>query len=130
MSTSSTEAEFRAYLAAAQESKWIRKLLFDTYKEQKSAISWSDNQSAVSRSKDQSFLARTKHIEVKYNYIRQAIKMGEFVLSEIPTTEIIADIMTKALDRNKHNQFCVEMNLSPGLKRSVEKHAQLTVLDK
>ena len=57
-----------------------------------------------------------------YNYIREAVKYGEIILKYIPTAEMIADIMTKSLDRDKHNKFCIHLGLSPksGLKGSVE----------
>ena len=70
VSLSSTEAEYRAYLSAAQESKWIRKILEDTYKSQKYGILFSDNQGAIKLASNPVFHSRTKHIDVHYNYIR------------------------------------------------------------
>lgn len=54
-------------------------------------------------------MTRTKHIEVHYHYIRDAVKYGEIFLRYIPTEDMVADIMTKELDRNKHNKFSIGM---------------------
>ncbi|KAI7958937.1 hypothetical protein MJO28_002728 [Puccinia striiformis f. sp. tritici] len=110
---SSTESEYRAYLSAAQESKWIRKMLEDTYKVQTYGILFSDNQGAIKLASNPVFHSRTKHIDVHYNYIREAVKYKEIVLEHIPTADMTADIMTKALDRVKHIKFSNSLSLSP-----------------
>lgn len=119
---SSTESEYRAYLSAAQESKWIRKMLEDTYKIQTYSILFSDNQGAIKLASNPVFHSRTKHIDVHYNYIREAVKYKEIVLEYIPTANMTADIMTKALDRVKHIKFSISLSLSPptGLRGGVE----------
>jgi len=122
VSLSSTEAEYRAYLSAAQEAKWIRKILEDTHKPQEYAILFSENQGAIKLASNPVFHSRTKHIDVHYNYIREAVKYKEIALEYIPTAEMTADIMTKALDRVKHIKFSINLRLLPptGLRGGVE----------
>jgi hypothetical protein len=42
---------------------------------------------------------RSKHIEVKYHYIRECVEKGKIVLEQISTRDQLADIMTKSLGR-------------------------------
>ncbi|MBW0481448.1 hypothetical protein O181_021163 [Austropuccinia psidii MF-1] len=112
VSVSSTEAEFRAYLSAFQEGKWLALLRSEIEKEDIKLVKiFSDNQGAISRAKNPIYHCRTKHIEVHYNSIRDAIENKEILLDFLPTDELIADCLTKALDRNKQNHFNKEMNL-------------------
>ena len=74
---------------------------------------YSDNQSAIALEQNQVFHSRTKHIDVHYNYIRDAVNCNEIVLRYMPTGAMIADILTKALDRNKHQGFVTNMRMSP-----------------
>ena len=61
------------------------------------------------------FHSRTKHIDVHYNYIRDAVKCQEITLKYIPTGAMVADIMTKALDRNKHMSLVNAMKMTTPL---------------
>ena len=40
---------------------------------------------------------RTKHVDIKYHFITETAERGDIVLKWIPTTEMHADIFTKAL---------------------------------
>lgn len=46
--------------------------------------------------------ARTKHIDIKYHFLREKVKEGVIELAYKPTDEMIADGSTKALNRIKH----------------------------
>jgi hypothetical protein len=54
-----------------------------------------DSQSAIYLTKDQMFHERTKHIDVKYNYVREVIAKGRLKVPEISTHDNPADMMTK-----------------------------------
>ena len=45
---------------------------------------------------------RSKHIDVRYHMVREYVKSGFFTLTHVSTVINRADIMTKALDRFKH----------------------------
>jgi hypothetical protein len=49
--------------------------------------------------------ARTKHIDLRYHYIRDATENGTISLSYVHTNEQIADALTKALPRVKLEHF-------------------------
>ena len=60
-----------------------------------------DNSSAIELAKNPAFHSRTKHIDVRYHYIRMAIEKKWIKLKHVPSKEQLADIMTKALGRIK-----------------------------
>ena len=80
-----------------------------------------DNQGAIALAKDNKFHSRTKHIDLQYHFIREAVDDGKINVNYIPTEENISDILTKALPKPKFQMF-VE-----GLNPSVEKEAALSV---
>ena len=54
---------------------------------------------------------RTKHIDIKYHYIHDCVQKGLIDLIYLPTEEIVADILTKSLPRDKHERHVKEMGL-------------------
>jgi hypothetical protein len=52
---------------------------------------------AIALARDDRFHARTKHIDIRYHFIREMIEHGKLVLSYIPSADNVADIFTKAL---------------------------------
>ncbi len=58
-----------------------------------------DNQSAIAIVRNGMLHARTKHIDIRYHFIREAAESGLLSLQYCPTTEMIADILMKALPR-------------------------------
>ena len=61
---------------------------------------YSDSQSSIAYTKDPKFHNRTKHIDIKYHFVRDLVERGEINLEYIPTNVMIADPMTKAIVRN------------------------------
>ena len=95
---STMEAEYIAAAAAVQEAVWLRCLLMslEVIPDADDPVKLlSDSMSAIDYSKDSKFHARTKHIEIKYHFVRN--KKDEVLLSYIPTGEMIADPLTKPL---------------------------------
>ena len=51
------------------------------------------------------FHDKSKHIEIKYHYIRDMVQRGEVNLQYVATDEQIADVLTKPLARAKFEYF-------------------------
>ena len=99
---SSTEAEYMALCAAAQEAVHLRRLLSDLGFEQKGpTIIYEDNQSCIALAKNPVHHARTKHIDIRFHYTREKIEDGEIDVVYVPTSEQLADVLTKPLERVK-----------------------------
>jgi hypothetical protein len=51
------------------------------------------------------FHDRSKHIEIRYHYIRDMVQRGALKLQYISTDELVADVLTKPLSRVKFEYF-------------------------
>ena len=60
-----------------------------------------DNKSAISLSKNPVFHDRSKHIELRYHFIRECVEEGRIDIDYICTNDQLADVLTKALGRLK-----------------------------
>ena len=72
---------------------------------------YCDNRSCIKLTENAVFHDRSKHIGIKYNFIRGYVQKGAVKLEYIPTDEQAADIFTKALPRGKHVYFRDEMGV-------------------
>ena len=79
-----------------------------TGKQEKPLTISCNNQGAIALSKDNKFHARTKHIDLRYHFIHEAVEDGKIKVKYVPTDENVSDIFTKALLRPKFTRF-VEM---------------------
>ena len=59
--------------------------------------------------------AATKHVDVRYHFIRECIANGTIDLKLIGMNNMVADILTKALAVTKHEHFCqmLRMEMMP-----------------
>ena len=103
---SSTEAEYMAASQASCEALWLRKLMVDLFdQELRPTVIHCDNQSCIRLSENPVFHDRSKHIEIRYHFIRDYVQRGAVELQYISTDEQVADILTKSLGRGKHIHF-------------------------
>ncbi|KAK0587736.1 hypothetical protein LWI29_027914 [Acer saccharum] len=95
---STTEAEFIALCVAGCQTLWLRWMLKELKcSQEEGTVLYCDNNSAIALSKNPVFHGRSKHIRIKYHYIRDLVKDGEVVVKHCKTQHQIADIFTKAL---------------------------------
>ena len=75
-------------------------------KEPKQAtVLFEDNQSAICMAKKPQYHGRSKHIGIKYHYIRDQVKDGHIELKYCQTEEMIADMLTKGLYRDRFEKL-------------------------
>ena len=95
---SSTEADYVALCSAAQETIWLRHLSSSIGFEQVSPMTLhEEHQGTIPLSKNPNNHPRTKHIDIKYHYIRETVEKKQVQLVYCPIENMIADILTKRL---------------------------------
>jgi hypothetical protein len=111
---SSTEAEYTAIAHATRQAVWVRNLLKELgFPQEEPTLLFGDNQSAITIAHDPQYHARSKHFDVQNHFVREKIENGVIKLYYCPTAEMVADIFTKALTREKHEKFTRELGLLP-----------------
>ncbi|KAK9059981.1 hypothetical protein SSX86_020685 [Deinandra increscens subsp. villosa] len=114
---SSCEAEFMAATYAACQALWLSRLLEEiTGLEQKKVQLFVDNKSAIALMRNSVFHGRSKHIHLRFHFIRECIENGQIIVDFVGSDKQKADILTKPLARNKFN----EMRLLLGVKEHKE----------
>ena len=99
---SSTEAEYIAASLASQELVWLRQLLSDLHIPCiESTTLYEDNQGCIKIASNEKINARTKHIDVRHHHLRDLQFRGIINLEYCPSDQMLADIMTKPLTRDK-----------------------------
>ena len=105
---STTEAEYMAVTEAIKETLWLRGLFGELSLHQEVTTVYCDSQSAIHLTKDQMYHERTKHIDVKYHFIRDTIAEKKVLIQKINTKDNPADMFTKALPVYKFKQ-CLDL---------------------
>jgi hypothetical protein len=99
---SSTEAEYVAQTHAVKELIWLCTILRELTSPFENPTTLNcDNQGAIALAKDNKFHTRTKHIDIRYHFIHEAIENGSINMQYIPTNDNIAYIFTKPLAKAK-----------------------------
>ena len=99
---STAEAEYVAAGVASMEIMHIKNIIREIFKEPlKPVILLCDNQSAIILVKDPPFSKATRHIGIKYHYVREMAKNKEIVIMKCKGTENGADIFTKVLSKEQ-----------------------------
>ncbi|KAL5707089.1 hypothetical protein ACHQM5_025179 [Ranunculus cassubicifolius] len=104
---STTEAEYIAMAEGVKEALWLWGLLGDLGIEQDCVDLWCDNQSAIHLAKNQVHHARTKHIDVRYHFVRDVIEDGDISLMKVHTNDNPTDMLTKVVPSSKF-QHCLD----------------------
>jgi hypothetical protein len=117
VSTSTTEAEYIGLCNAAKEAVWIRNLLEDIRRrkyagDKRATRILGDNQSALRLVANPEFHSRSKHIDVQYHYTRELVEDGVVSVEYTPTTEMVADCLTKPLKRARLEANLAAMGLT------------------
>ena len=94
-----------------KESMWLRRLLDILGYPQLTSIIYSDNSGSMALTKDPSLHAHSKHIDVQFHYTREHVEAKDISFCYVPTADMLANIMTKALPHAKHEKFTTMLGL-------------------
>ena len=102
---STTEAEYMALSYTICEGIWIRALLRELGMAQPTTTIHEDNQGCIALAKNPVQHHRTKHIDVKYHFIREQIEQESFQVIYCQTDEMKADVLTKGIAGPQPNKL-------------------------
>ena len=131
---STTDAEFNSTALTVEEALWLQKLQEELYgcergcereceseresksgseQEEKPLVSvFNDNQACIAGLKNRQFKPSTRHVGVKYFWLRELVRDGDVEISYVRTDEMVAEGLTKALERGKHPGFISMLSFS------------------
>ena len=108
---SSTEAEYITAGRCCAQILWIQNQLLDYgYKFTNTPI-FCDNTSAISITKNPVQHTKTKHIEIRFHFLRDNAEKGKISIHFVPSPEQLADLLTKALDRATTDRLIHELGM-------------------
>ncbi|KAF1318429.1 Integrase catalytic core protein, partial [Globisporangium splendens] len=89
---SSTEAEYMALSEATQEAVWLKAFMRELGEDagDGALTVFEDNQGVIVLAKNPEFHKRTKHIDIRYHFVREKVEDGQVVLEYCPTQEMLA----------------------------------------
>jgi len=108
---STAEAEYVSGCLGTQEAIWLRRFIGGLGETLNTPILNMDNQGAIALGKNPVHHSRTKHIDIKYHFIREKVLNKEINLKYCPTQDMIADTLTKALAKPAFEKFTRMMGL-------------------
>jgi hypothetical protein len=120
---STCEAEYVAAASAACEAVWIMKILKDLQVDVPLPVALKEDNSGCIQVANNPETKRSKHIDVKFHFIRELIFNGKLELQKISSEDQIADIFTKALGRllfQKHRDSLSLKLLNWGIVKDIE----------
>lgn len=102
---SSCEAEYMALSEASREAIYLQSLEIEIVGSCNKIIVFNDSQSALKLANSHQSHKRSKHIDVRYNFIREVIDNEIIETKYVQTSHMPADLLTKGLSGIKHYQF-------------------------
>lgn len=99
---STTEVEYMAVSAAAQEAIWQRELRQELSGVAEKFTIYCDNKSAIHLAeREVEYSPRSKHIDIRHHFVREKIEENMIALVHVGSREQVADLLTKAVPISK-----------------------------
>ena len=108
---STCEAEYMALCETSQEALYLQRELSDLcgYVDDSPTPIYGDNQGSLDLVRNPVKHNKSKHIDIKYHFIRDLYTTNKIDLSHVRSDDNIADIMTKPLPKCKYDKFYVSL---------------------
>ena len=99
---STIEAEYVVVTEASKEMIWLQRFMEELGKKQENSRLYSDSQSDIHLARNSVFHSKTKHIQLKYHFIRFVMELAELLkLEKIHTSQNSTDMLTKVVTERK-----------------------------
>ena len=109
MATSSTEAEYVAAANCCSQVLWIQNQLLDYGYNFLNTMINIDNSSTICIIENPVEHHKTKHIEIRFHFIRDCNENGLIKVVKIHTDQNVSDLLTKGFDFGRHNYWFPEL---------------------
>ena len=80
---------------------WLQRFMEELGKKQENNRLYCDSQSVIHLAKNSTFHSKTKHIQLRYHFIRSALEDGHLKLEKIHTSHNPTDMLTKGVTKEK-----------------------------
>ncbi|MBW0473325.1 hypothetical protein O181_013040 [Austropuccinia psidii MF-1] len=111
VSQSTTEAEFISMNICAKQLRWLTYLLSNFNQRVAKPVICNNNSGAVTISSQARLNPNTKHIEIRYQYVRDLVVKKLMVVKQVGTNDMLADALTKPLGAQKVDSMCKQLHL-------------------
>ena len=109
---STAEAEFVAVALATKEGLWIQMLIEELKIIPRISLKiYCDNLSCIYLASNPKHSEKTKHVDLKYHFIREMVESHKLQLEHSPTDLMWADFLTKSMPASKHESCCDNLGL-------------------
>ena len=106
-----TEAEFVTASEGTKEFIWLNRLFKEIADAKDIPVLCVDNMSAIQLVKNPVFHKRSKHIDIKYYFVRDMFESEKLRVEHVATNEQLADLLTKPQVKQKLKTFCENVGL-------------------
>jgi hypothetical protein len=126
---SSCEIEYMILFEVDKEAIWIRRFLNElNFRNDQFVLIFADNKNAIDLIINSLYHKKTKHIEMRWHWIRKMMNRKKITLSYLLINEMIADDLIKSLSVFAFSKFRIMLNLSEWLIKKVnEKINKMTI---
>ena len=94
---------------ASKEMIWLHRFMEELGKKQENSRLYCDSESAIHLEKNSTFHSKTKHIQLRYHFIRSTLEDGHLKLEKIHTSQNLAYMLTKGVTRDKLSSYSVSI---------------------
>ena len=118
MAGSSCEAEYIALYHAGSEAVYLRQLLAEFLKAPlQTVMIFGDNIGSIQLAKHPAYKRKSRHISLKYHFVRRYVANKSIALAYIPSRNNIADMATKPIKGPNMKSFARIRGSDPKLRK-------------
>jgi hypothetical protein len=106
VTTSTCQSEIVSNKSCTQKGIWIKGVYVDmSFMFTRPSNTWQDNQGSIALCRSEAHHSRSRHFRVACHFLRELYERRQFIWCWIESNRMLADILTKPLPRDQHNNL-------------------------